>query len=309
MYKRGGGFKKRFIRDWRLHVFMLLPLIYLAIFSYYPMFGVQIAFKNFSAARGIWGSPWVGFRHFITFFSSFQFNRVVSNTIILSFYEIIAGFPLPIFFALVLNTVRNKHFKKAVQTITYVPYFISTVVMVGMLWTFFSPISGAYAYISRALGFGNPPAMMGLAGTFRHLYIWSGIWQHLGWGTIIYIAALSTVNPELYEAAEIDGTSRWQRIIYIDFFSILPTAAILLILRFGSVMSISFEKVFLMQTPLNLQTSEVISTYIYKVGLQTGGNYSFAAAIGLFNNIINLVLLLIVNKTARKLSSDEVGLL
>jgi putative aldouronate transport system permease protein len=309
MNRRGGNFKKHFIRDWRLHVFMLLPLLYLLIFNYYPMFGVQIAFKNFISAKGIWGSEWVGFRHFQTFFSSYQFGRVVGNTLILSFYSIIAGFPLPMFFALILNTVRNQRFKKIVQTITYIPHFISTVVLVGMMTTFFSPVSGAYGYFSQLIGRGYPGVLMGIGTTFRHFYVWSGIWQDLGWGTIIYMAALSAVNPELYEAAEIDGASRWQRVIHIDFPSILPTASILLILRFGSIMSIGFEKVLLMQTPLNLQTSEVISTYVYKVGLQAGGNFSYATAIGLFNSVINLFVLLSVNRAARKLSSGEIGLL
>jgi ABC-type polysaccharide transport system permease subunit len=173
MNRSTGNFRKHFIRDWQLHVFMLLPLTYLLIFSYYPMFGVQIAFKDFIAARGIWGSEWVGFRHFQTFFSSFMFNRVVSNTLILSFYLIIAGFPLPLFLALILNTVRNQRFKKLVQTVTYMPFFISTVVIVGMMSTFFSPVAGAYAYFSQLVGRGMPPALMGIASTFRHFFVWS----------------------------------------------------------------------------------------------------------------------------------------
>jgi putative aldouronate transport system permease protein len=307
--RRGGKTLKNFIRDWQLHVFMILPLLYLLVFHYYPMFGVQIAFKNFIAARGIWGSPWVGFRHFQTFFQSYQFGRVVSNTLLLSFYHILAGFPLPVFFALILNTVRNQNFKKLVQTFTYIPHFVSTVVLVGMMVTFFSPVSGAYGYLSQLMGKGYPPVLMGANGTFRHFYVWSDVWQNLGWGTIIYIAALSAVSPELYEAAEIDGASRWQRIIHIDFPSILPTAAILLILRFGSIMSIGFEKVLLMQTPLNLQSSEIISTYVYKIGLQSGGNFSYAAAIGLFNSVINCTVLLLVNRAARKMSGGEIGLI
>ena len=308
MNRKGENFKKNFIRDWRLHVFMILPLLYLLIFEYYPMVGVQIAFKDFIPARGIWGSSWVGFRHFRTFFNSYQFSRVVSNTLILSIYAIVAGFPLPVFFALILNTVRNQHFKKLVQTVTYIPHFISTVVLVGMMITFFSPVIGAYAYFSQLRGVSMPPVIFGIASTFRHFYVWSGIWAELGWGTIIYTAALSSVSPELYESAEIDGASRWQRVIYIDFPSILPTMAILLILRFGSIMSIGFEKVLLMQTTLNLQTAEVISTYVYKVGLEAGGNFSFAAAIGLFNSVINLIMLLTVNKVTRKLSSGEISL-
>ena len=309
MNKRGGLFLKNFTRDWQLHVFMILPLLYLLVFHYYPMFGVQIAFKDFVATRGILGSPWVGFKHFITFFNSHMFSRVIGNTLILSFYLILASFPLPLFFALILNTVRNQKFKKTVQTITYIPHFISTVVLVGMMSTFFSPVSGAYSYISQLFGRGFPPVLMGIGTTFRHFYVWSDVWQHLGWSTIIYIAALSTVNPELYESAEIDGASRWKRLIHIDFPTILPTAAILLILRFGSVMTIGFEKVLLMQTSLNLQTAEIISTYVYKVGLTSGGNFSFASAVGLFNSVINCIILLSVNKAARQLSGGEIGLL
>jgi putative aldouronate transport system permease protein len=309
MERRGRLFLKHFIRDWRLHVFMILPLLYLLVFHYYPMFGVQIAFKDFVASKGIWGSQWIGFKHFKTFFASYQFGRVVKNTLALSFYLILAGFPLPVFFALILNTVRNQGFKKIVQTVTYIPHFISTVVLVGMMSTFFSPISGVYGYFSQLMGRGYPEVLVGIGETFRHFYVWSDIWQGLGWGTIIYVAALSAVSPELYEAAEIDGASRWQRIIHIDFPSILPTAAILLILRFGSIMSIGFEKVLLMQTSLNLQTSEIISTYVYKVGLQSGGNFSYAAAIGLFNSVINCTVLLSVNKIARKMSDGEIGLI
>jgi putative aldouronate transport system permease protein len=309
MERRGRLFLKHFIRDWRLHVFMILPLLYLLVFHYYPMFGVQIAFKDFVASKGIWGSQWIGFKHFKTFFDSYQFGRVVKNTLALSFYLILAGFPLPVFFALILNTVRNQRFKKIVQTVTYIPHFISTVVLVGMMSTFFSPISGVYGYFSQLMGKGYPEVLVGVSGTFRHFYVWSDIWQGLGWGTIIYVAALSAVSPELYEAAEIDGASRWQRIIHIDFPSILPTAAILLILRFGSIMTIGFEKVLLMQTSLNLQASEIISTYVYKVGLQSGGNFSYATAIGLFNSLINCMVLLSVNKIARKMSDGEIGLI
>ena len=308
MKARGRTFIKNFSRDWQLHVFMFLPLVYLLIFSYYPMFGAQIAFKNYIAAKGVWGSEWVGFRHFVTFFQSYQFSRVVGNTLIISFYELIAGFPLPIFFALILNTVRNQRFKKVIQTTTYIPHFISTVVLVGMMRTFFSPLVGAYGYFSQFLGTGVPPAIMGIASTFRHFFVWSGIWQNLGWGTIIYVAALSAVNPELYEAAEIDGASRWKRLVHIDLPTILPTASILLILRFGGIMSVGLDKTLLMQTPLNLQTSEVISTYVYKVGLQSGGNFSFSAAVGLFNSVVNCILLLTVNKVSKLLSGDEVSL-
>ena len=306
--KQKSLFAKHFYRDRQLYLFMLIPVIYLAVFAYYPMFGVQIAFKNFQAARGIFGSSWVGLRHFRTFFNSYQFPRVFKNTIILSFYSLAAGFPLPILFALILNVVRKQRFKKFVQTVTYIPHFISIVVVVGMLQRIFSPFTGAYGYIARMVLGANPGVLLGKADTFRHFYVWSGIWQEMGWSTIIYIAALSTVNTELYEAAQIDGASRFKCIIHVDFPAILPTAAILLILRFGQIMSVGYEKVLLMQTDLNLETAEVISTYVYKVGLQSGGNFSYATAIGLFNSVINCVILLIVNKTANKLSEGDYGL-
>ena len=302
-------FVKNFKKDIQLWVFMIFPLLYLFVFIYYPMFGIQIAFKDYSPSRGIWGSPWAGLKHFKTFLNSYMFSRVVVNTIILSFYQIIAGFPLPIIFALMLNVVRNRFFKKFVQTVTYIPNFISTVVLVGMMVQFFSPVAGAYGYIFKnLLNAGYPDVLMGIAGTFRHFYVWSDIWQGLGWGTIIYIAALSSVNPELHEAAEIDGATRLQRIIHIDIPAILPVAAILLILRFGTIMSIGYEKVLLMQTGLNLQTSEIISTYVYKTGLQAGGNFSYSTAIDLFNSIINCIILLTVNKISKKLSGNEVML-
>jgi putative aldouronate transport system permease protein len=293
----------------QLYIFILLPIIYLLIFAYYPMFGVQIAFKNFTPVRGIWGSPWVGFNHFINFFNSYYFQRVMVNTIVLSIYTILAGFPLPIVFALMLNIVRNEKYKKIIQTVTYVPHFISTVVLVGMLATLFNPLSGAYGSIYQYLHNGQyPAAIYGIAASFRHFYVWSGVWQQLGWNTIIYIAALAAVNPELHEAAEIDGANRWKRIIHIDFPAILPTAVILFILQFGSLMSIGYEKVLLMQTNLNLQASEIISTYVYKVGLQSGSNYSSATAIGLFNSIINLFLLMSVNRLTRRMSGGDYSL-
>ncbi len=297
-------FKKR----WQLHLFMLLPVIYILIFAYYPMFGVQIAFKDFRAAEGIWGSKWVGFKHFETFFKSFQFKRVVTNTLRISFYSLAAGFPLPIIFALFLNTVRNLRFKKFVQTVTYIPHFISVVVIVGILVQVLNPIVGLYGNLYRLLSSseGYPTNIMATPTAFTHLYVWSGIWQQLGWSSIIYVAALSNVDQELHEAAEIDGASRWKRIIHIDLPSIFPTIAILLILRAGSIMSVGFEKVYLMQNNLNLKHSEVIATYVYKVGMSAGGgNFSYASAIGLFNSIINCTLLVLVNAISGRLSETS----
>lgn len=296
-----------FRRKWQLHLFMLLPVVSVLIFSYYPMFGVQIAFKNFIASDGIWGSEWVGFTHFRKFFNSFYFSRVVGNTLKISAYTILTDFPLPIIFALVLNTMRGLKVKKWVQTITYMPHFISTVVLVGLLLQVLSPINGLYGNLYRLFTNGMYPAdIIGKPSAFIHLYVWSGVWQGLGWSSIIYIAALSGIDPELHEAAQIDGATRLRRMLHIDLPGILPTACILLIMRAGSVMSVGFEKIYLMQNSLNLSQSEVISTYVYKVGMTAGGsNFSYAAAIGLFNSVINCSLLLIVNAVTGKLSANE----
>ena len=255
---------------------------------------------------GIWGSRWVGFKHFTAFFESYQFVRVLKNTVIISMYSILAGFPIPVFFALLLNTVRNNRFKKLMQSITYFPHFISITVLVGMMARFFSPINGFYGYISRLFSEGYPDAIYGQAGTFIHFFVWSGVWQNLGWDSIIYFAALSTVNTDLYEAAEIDGASRWKRLLYIDIPTILPIVGIMLILRFGSILSVEWEKILLMQNNLNLARSEVISTYVYKVGLTIGGgDFSYATAIGLFNSVVNLILIITVNKICSRMGSNS----
>lgn len=301
-------FKKFFVDSknaWQLYMFFLIPFIYLAIFSYYPMFGVQIAFKNYLPSKGIWGSPWAGFTHFITFFKSHQFIRTVSNTISLSLYSLCTGFPLAILFALMLNIIRNQKIKRTIQTITYIPHFISVIVIVGILFQVFNPVNGIYGVIYRIFGGdGYPKDLFTMANAFPHMYIWSGIWQNLGWSSIIYISALSSVDIELHEAAIIDGATRLQRIRYVDFPAILPTASIMFILNMGNIMSVGFEKVYLMQNTLNLARSEVISTYIYKVGLSSGANFSYGSAVGLFNSVINFAMLLIVNTLARKISSE-----
>ena len=300
-----------FVRQYQLHLFMLIPLAYILIFAYAPMFGVQIAFKDFSPGKGIWGSPWVGFKHFTTFFNSYQFSRVITNTLRISFYSLAVGFPLPIVLALLLNTVRRLRFKKLVQTVTYIPYFLSMVVVVGMIVQFLNPITGVYGNIYRMItgASGYPPSLMQNPKAFIHLYVWSGVWQYLGWNSIIYIAALSGVDPQLHESAQIDGASRWRRVLSIDLPAIIPTISVLLILNAGSLMSVGFEKVYLMQNNLNLTQSEVISTYVYKVGLTSGlGNFSYATAIGLFNSIINCLLLVIVNALSRRFSEDSTSL-
>jgi putative aldouronate transport system permease protein len=297
----GGKLWLRIRRHWQVYVFLFVPIVYLLIFHYYPMTGIQLAFKDFIYKKGIWGSPWVGLRNFTKFFNSFMFSRVVVNTVSISLYSMIAGFPIPIIFALLLNSFRHERFKRSIQTITYMPHFISVVVLVGMLFQVLNPRSGLFGTVAHALTGSYPKDILGSAANFTHLYVWSDIWQNFGWGSIIYLAALSGVSPELHEAATVDGASRFQRVLHIDIPGILPTAIIMLILRTGSIMTVGFEKVLLMQNTLNLSRSEVISTYVYKVGLTASiPDYPYATAIGLFNSVINLALLSTVNAVAKR---------
>ena len=296
--------KLALIRDWQYWLFLILPLAYLLIFAYYPMLGVQIAFRNFTAKGGIWNSEWVGFKHFITFFESYQFTRVVSNTFILSVYSLIVNTVIPIGFALIFNCVEKTRFKKVVQTIVTLPHFISVVVLVGILMQFFNSRVGLYGVAYEALTGRYPSDIFANQGSFRHLYVWSGIWQNFGWSAIIYIAALSGVDLSLHEAARIDGASRLQRVRYVDFPHIKPTMILLFIMDIGRIMSVGFEKVFLMQNDLNRSTSELISTYVYQVGL-VQSNYSYATAIGLFNSVINLVLIFAANKLSQRVSETS----
>ncbi len=291
-----------FYANLELYLFFLLPtLLIVLLFRYWPMYGVQIAFKNYIPTKGFWGSSWVGFDHFMRFFRSYKFYITLKNTLLISLYQLVFAFPFPIILAIMLNQVRSYSYKRFVQTITYAPNFISVVVLIGLLNLFLSPRIGLVNNVIKELG-GDPIFFLGKPELFKTLYVSSGIWQGTGWGAIIYIAALSGVSPNLYEAAKIDGANRLKRIWHIDLPSIAPTIIILLILNTGRVMSVGFEKVFLMQNPTNLETSEVISTYVYKVGL-LGGQFSFGAAVGLFNAAINLILLLIVNRIAKKVSS------
>ena len=264
---------------------------------------MQIAFKDFIEVKGITGSPWVGFEHFERFFSSYQFWNLLKNTILLSLYSLLWSFPCPIILAMLLNQVQNSRFKKLVQTVTYAPHFISVVVLVGMLQLFLSPSIGFVNNIIKLLG-GDAIPFLSDPKWFRTIYIGSGIWQGTGWGAIIYIAALAGVSPELYDAAKVDGATRFQIIKNIDFPSILPTAVILLIMNAGSIMNVGFQKVFLMQNDQNARISEVISTYTYKLGLvQT--QYSYSAAVGLFNSVVNIILLTIVNFVAKKVTETS----
>ncbi len=287
-------------RHWRLYVLITPVLVYFAIFHYLPMYGVQIAFKDFIGTRGIWGSPWVGFKHFERFFESYFFWRLLKNTIGISLYELAVGFPVPILLALMINEVRQSSYKRFVQTVTYAPHFLSTVVLVGMLVIFLSPTSGIINKAIEAFG-GEPVYFLTEPQWFKSIYVFSGVWQTMGWSSIIYLAALTGIDPHLHEAARVDGATRLQRIWHINLPGIRPTIVILLILNIGSIMGVGFEKIFLMQNSLNMESSDVISTYVYRSGI-LGAQYSFSAAVGLFNSIVNFILLISVNQIARRLN-------
>ncbi len=292
-------------RIWKyrdLYLLLLPALIYVFIFNYGPLYGVQIAFKNFRGSLGIMDSPWVGFKHFADFFNGYYFWRLLRNTLVLSLYNFVVAFPIPIIVALVLNETSPK-LKRTAQTILYAPHFISTVVLVGMIVVMFSKSNGIVNNAMEALGL-ERYYFMGEEGAFRHLYVWSGVWQQMGWNAIIFIAALSGVDTSLHEAAEIDGATRMQRIIHINIPTIMPTIIIMLIMAVGNIASVGYEKVFLLQTDLNVEVSEVISTYVYKRGI-ISQNYSFSSAVGLFNNIVNVTLLLIANTISRKVSDTS----
>ncbi|MGU3470732.1 ABC transporter permease [Paenibacillus sp. D51F] len=290
-------------RNYELYLFLLPVIVLYLVFRYYPMYGVQIAFKDFSASRGIWGSEWVGFKHFIHFFEAYNFWPIIKNTLSLSVLSLVVGFPIPIIVALMLNQLLAKRYKKFVQTVIYAPHFISTVVLVGMLHVFLSPNSGIVNHIISFFG-GEPILFMADAGWFRPLYTLSGVWQETGFATIIYLAALAGVSPELHEAAIMDGASKWKRVLNVDIPGIMPTIVILLVLAMGNIMSIGFEKAYLMQSDLNYETSNILPTYVYEQGIKKA-QYSFSAAIGLFNSVLNIILLFIVNRIAKKMTETS----
>ncbi len=294
---------KQIKRHWQFYLLIIVPIALLITFKYVPMYGATVAFKNFSIVKGILGSPWAGFRHFDYFFNGPYFWLILKNTLILSLYGLLVGFPIPIIFALAMNEVRSAMFKKFVQLVTYAPHFISTVIVVSMMALLFAPQIGLVNNILVQFGF-DRINFMGEASYFRSLYVWSDVWQNVGFNAIIYLAALSGIDPTLYEAAKMDGASRWRKIIHIDLPGIAPTIVILLILAVGGIMSVGFEKVYLMQNPMNADTSEVIATYVYKVGL-LNSNISYATAVGLFNSVVNLILLVSVNALARRVSQTS----
>ncbi len=295
--------KKVWTRDYQLLLLCLPVIIYVFIFDYIPMYGVQLAFREFQPAKGLAGGTWVGLKYFERFFSSYQFWSLMKNTLGLSLYGLLAGFPLPIILALTLNRVGNLKFKKLIQTVTYAPHFISVVVMCGMISIMLSPRTGIINIILKMVGL-EPVFFLARTDLFKSIIVWTDVWQGMGWGAIIYIAALSAVSPELYEAAKIDGANKFQLMWLIDFPMIFPTISIMFILRMGSIMNVGMQKVFLLQNPLNLGSSEIIGTYVYKIGM-INAQYSYSTAIGLFNTIINIILLLTVNYLSGKFSETS----
>lgn len=299
--------KARVFQRWQLYLLLLVPVAFVLVFNYGPMAGLVIAFKNYNVRQGIFGSTWVGLDNFKEFFTSFRFPSIMKNTLVLSLYNLVVTFPIPIIFALLLNCLHGEKYKKVVQTVTYIPYFISTVVMVGLIFQILNNRSGLYGSFYQLINGTIGPNILAEGPLFKHIYVWSGVWQGTGYSAIIYIAALSNVDETLHEAAVIDGASRWQRVLHIDIPTILPTASIMLILAVGNIMNMGFEKVLLMQNNLNLDYSEIISTYVYKVGLASGINdFSLSTAISLFNSVVNFLLLILANFTSKRLSGNGI---
>ncbi len=294
---------KSILSNWQLYLFVLPAAAYYLILQYWPMYGLQIAFKNFNAALGFEASKWVGFTHFERLFHSYFFGDLMINTLRTSLLTLLIGFPAPILLALLINELRNVVYKKTVQTITYAPYFISSVVMVGIVILFLSPSSGVVNHVIKLLGH-EPIAFMQKPEMFTGIYVITKVWQDSGWNAVIFFAALASVDKELYQAAFIDGANKLQRIIHINLPAIVPTIIVLLILKCGSLMDLSYEMIYLMQNPTNLSTSEVISTYVYKAGL-LNADYSFATAVGLFNSVINCALLITVNGIVRRFKAGS----
>ncbi|WP_419874139.1 ABC transporter permease [Candidatus Pristimantibacillus sp. PTI5] len=291
---------KRDIQLW-LMIFPAIAVIF--VFNYIPMYGIQLAFRDFDFSKGLTGGEWRGLFYFKQFIESFLFVDLLTNTFLISFTAIIIGFPAPIILALVLNQIRRKKMKQLMQTTVYLPHFISIIVLVGMLNVLLSPETGIVGYFMKSIGFGDIN-LLASTSTFIPVNIISDIWQHCGWNSIIYLAALSTVDPQLYDSAKMDGASRWQTIRYIDFPALIPTIVILFILSMGNILSTGFEKIFLMQNSLNLPVSEVIATYVYKIGI-VSNQFSYASAIGLFNTLINFIFLFAMNAISKKASNTS----
>lgn len=300
--KARSRWRKAVMKNWQLYVLLSPVIIYFLVFHYFPLYGLQIAFKDFIASKGILGSPWVGFKHFERFFDSYYFWRLIKNTIGIGVFTLVVSFPIPIILALLLNEVKSLRYKKFVQTVIYAPHFLSTVVVVGMLLLFLKT-DGMINQIIKVFG-GTPIDFISEPSWFKSLYVFSDVWQTMGWSSIIYIAALAAVDPAQHEAAMIDGASRLQRIFHINIPAIMPTIVILFILNAGSVMAVGFEKVYLMQNDLNMSASDVISTFVYRSGILEA-QYSFSAAVGLFNSLINFIMLIMVNQIAKKVNETS----
>ena len=297
---RRPSIKRSFRKYWDLYLILIPVVAYFVLFKFLPMYGLQIAFRDYKPRRGFWGSDWVGLKHFIRFFSTYTCWQIISNTLVLSLLTLLFTFPLPILLALILNEMRDGLYKKTAQTITYAPHFLSTVVVVGMITAFCSPSTGIVNTLIKAFG-GKSIYFMAKAEWFRPLYVISEIWTNTGWDSIIFLSALSSVDMQMYEAARIDGASRMKMLRYITLPSIMPTIAIMLILHCGRVMSIGFEKVFLLQTDLNIGVSEVISTFVYQQGIRSAQT-SYATAVGLMNSVVNFILVITVNTISKRVS-------
>lgn len=301
------GTKRSFAKRWGKSKYLLLMfapcLIYYVLFKYLPMFGIVISFKNYNLYKGIWESSWVGFKYYRMFFENPDFFKLLRNTFLLGFYKLLFGFPAPLVLALLLNEVRNAVFKRFVQTVSYLPHFISNVVVASMVVLFLSPSTGTVNKFIEWLGH-EPINFMVKPELFRSIYAASEIWQHVGWETIIYLAALTAIDPMLYEAAEIDGATRWRKLVHVTLPGIAPAIVILLILNVGKVLEIGFEKVFLLYNPATYETADIISTYVYRVGLMEG-NFSYAAAIDLFTGLVSLVFIWSTNAISRKLNETS----
>ena len=297
------GFINYVRQNYQLYLLMLPAVIFTIIFAYIPMYGAQIAFKNFSIREGIWGSDWVGLKHFIRFVTAPNFWPLLRNTVGINLYSLVVGFPIPIILAFVFNEMRSQKLAKSIQMITYAPHFMSVVAIGGLIVMFLQRESGLINLIRIALGYEGYDYLSD-PNWFKTIYVFSGVWQEMGWGTVIYLAALSSVDPQIVEASKIDGASRLQKILYVDFPSILPTVIILLILQAGSLLDIGLEKIVMLQNQMNLDASDVFSTYIYRLGIENA-QFSYTTAIGLFNSFINMILLIIVNRLSGRLTDSS----
>lgn len=298
--KKGFHPEKAFRKDWQLWVMILPAILYILIFCYGPMYGLQLAFRDYDFSKGITGGNWAGIKYFMQYFQSPMFGPTIRNTFIIAFFSLICGFPVPIILAIAINSIKRPKWKRSVQTAVYLPYFISTVVLVAILQILLSPSTGLLSHALKAVGLiGGKANLLGDPSAFVPVYVISGIWQSAGWNSIIFIAALAAVDGQLYDAAKVDGANRWQQVWHVELPAILPTIIILLIMNMGGILSVGFEKTFLMQNALNKSVSEVISTYVYNVGLKSS-QFSFGSAVGLFNTVVNFIFLVLANQISKR---------